>query len=308
MLALRARSRTNLRTNPPPFLPCDDTRQVEIAQVLHVLRCTKDGDDLAPGDLVLSEQVVNYGAMALSTHARERWQAVREMVERGAYERPWLHGVKYLEAELGGFVSWKGTVVEHFSFKDLEAERRAAQTLGACCRFLEESGEEVTAASVSHAFSRARHGEGLGVPRWILASLLEPHRAVAAVVEVEQHEILAGWADTQEFCVGNRAREWGVEPSRICAHKIVCREDFDCALEQLRQSCDWAARALHWRAYSNGQHAVDLQEVLQRRVIRDDLPSRAELLERVFAGEGRALAAAWAETEESADVDQPTRC
>ena len=49
-----------------------------------------------------------------------------------------LHGIEGLAKGSDGFVTWKGQVVEHYSFTDANIEREATMSLARRCRQLEE--------------------------------------------------------------------------------------------------------------------------------------------------------------------------
>lgn len=266
------------------------SRHAEIEQVLEVLRGTDDGDLLAPRDLKLSEHVANYGRSALTEAARARWDQVVDMVHRGQYVKPWLHGVENLTKDHAGYVLWRGKAIEHYAFADQERERSAAQVLGACCRFLEARGRAVSSAEIFKAYDEARHGEGFGVRRWAVHWLTGPHQARIAVVELEfeyHDEACRAMASSAE----NRKREWGASGDALRSFKVVTQEDFDSACEQLQQACDWAMRSLAWQQYSNGRHRSEFLQALQGAIRREELPSAADLVQRYFAGEGEEPAA-----------------
>lgn len=266
------------------------SRDEEIEEVLAVLRATGDGVLLSPRDLKLSEHVVNHGRAALTDAARARWDEVVVLVDQGQYTKPWLHDIEHLTKDHQGFVKWRGQVVEHYSFRDAEKEKAAAQMLGACCRFLEARGRSVPGRELCKAYDEARHGEGLGVRRWALHWATLPQRAEVAVVELE-FEYHDEAVSAMAFSAENRQAEWLVAEGNVRSFKVVTREDFDSAVDQLRQSCDWAMRSQNWREYSNGRHAADLLQALHRAIPRHELPKEAELMRSYFAGEGAEPAA-----------------
>jgi hypothetical protein len=51
-----------------------------------------------------------------------------------------FHDIEHLHKDGQGFVYWKGSQVEHYSFNDIEQERLAAHRLAAKCRHLEGLG------------------------------------------------------------------------------------------------------------------------------------------------------------------------
>lgn len=267
-----------------------DTRAAEIDQVLEVLRATSDGDALSQRDLKLSEHVVNFGRAALTDGARARWDEVVRSVRSGRYVKPWLHGVEHLAKDHAGYVSWRGKVVEHYSFQDPQGEKVAAETLGACCRFLEAQGRPVTSGEVMKAYGEARHGQGLEARRWVVIWLTRRDDAKCEVVEVEM-EAESDAHGAIQFSVDNRTEWWRATRDQIRHFKVVTREDFDSVLEQLHQSCDWAMRSLRWQEYSDGRHARDMADEVRGRIERETLPVAADLMRRYFAGEGAGVEA-----------------
>jgi hypothetical protein len=261
------------------------SRDAEIEQVLAVIKATHDGEQLSPRDLKLTEHVVNHGRAALTDAARARLDEVVAMVERGQYVQPWLHDIEHLTKDHQGYVKWRGHVVEHYSFRDADQEKAAAQMLGACCRFLEERGREVPGRGIFKAYDEARHGEGLGVRRWALHWATLPDRAEVAVSELEfesQDQAVVAMA----LSAADRQEDWRIGEGNVRSFKVVTQEDFDSAVEQLTQACGWAMHAVNWREYSNGRHASKFLDALHQAIPRQDLPKEADLMRRYFAGEG----------------------
>ncbi len=105
---------------------------------IDILERTNDGDDLDPRDLKLLEMAVNgflneKGAVAFAQlHAN---------VIAG-YQKPWLCGVEHLTIDHAGYVRWKDSVVEHYSFDNLSSPEVVEQAteLGERCVILEAKG------------------------------------------------------------------------------------------------------------------------------------------------------------------------
>jgi hypothetical protein len=106
-----------------------------------ILHATSDGHDLAPGDLYLVQEAVNDG---LNSAGLDAFDALAKTVTAGTYVRPWFHGVEHLIKKHSGYVYWRGVCVEHYSFRNMEDERAAAEALGAACRAVEAKGATVT--------------------------------------------------------------------------------------------------------------------------------------------------------------------
>lgn len=113
-------------------------------RAIYILSNTNDGDDLAPEHLYLVQCAVNG---ALSAVGKEQFNALYLNVKSG-YSRPWLHGIKNLTKDNEGYVYWKGTQVEHYSFSDAERERESAKEIARRCSILEDRGDAISVNSV----------------------------------------------------------------------------------------------------------------------------------------------------------------
>lgn len=263
-----------------------DVRTAEIEQAQHVLRSTHDGDDLAQSDLALLQAVVNYGRTALQERSRLRWDLVVEQVARGQYVQPWLHGVEHLTKDQAGYVLWRGTGVEHFSFCENEAaERAAAERLGQCCRFLEGAGRQVSSAQVMRAFDEARYGQGMELDRWLVMWITLKNVSRIAIEPIDSGEESLSDAEIG-LILDRQMTAWRCSREELRHMRVVCREDFDSAAQQLAQSCDWAMRALNWYEYSSGRRGVYFLERLHAGIDREQLPTAAALSEGYFCGAG----------------------
>lgn len=119
-------------------------------QSIEILERTRDGEDLSPGHLALVEAAVND---RLNPQGRQAFADLHQKVIEGRYEKPWLYSIEHLTHDHEGYVYWKGTVVEHYSFgwgsrAQFEA---AARNLAQRCRHLEAIGIEVnTTTAIWH--------------------------------------------------------------------------------------------------------------------------------------------------------------
>ena len=113
-----------------------------IERCIELLERTQDGNQLAPGHLSLVEFMVNAGAHEVSETTEAAFETLYQQVSEGRYDhrQQWLHGQYGLTKDHEGFVSWKGTIVEHYSFSSATQEREAAQRLAIRCRELEAKG------------------------------------------------------------------------------------------------------------------------------------------------------------------------
>jgi hypothetical protein len=110
-----------------------------------VLVATHDGEDLDPNDLAMVEAHVNGW---LTEKGIDKFEELYEQVKNGKYVKPWLCGVEHLTRDLQGYVYWKGINVEHYSFRDYDKMKAAAEELGRRCRIVESRGLEVTGKRV----------------------------------------------------------------------------------------------------------------------------------------------------------------
>lgn len=110
-----------------------------------ILAATNDGNSLSGGHLHLIQLCVNGSAREAGLEELDR---ILTMVRNEGYTRPWFYGVEGLTKDPEGYVYWKGRHVEHFSFREREKEKAAAESLGYRCRHLEDIGAEVTTGNV----------------------------------------------------------------------------------------------------------------------------------------------------------------
>lgn len=119
-----------------------------IEKCLRIIQDTDDGDRLAPADLRLTELAVNG---QLSDRGQAALDHLYEQVISGEYDTP--QGRAFFNSPLtikaNGYVYWRDVCVEHYSYKDRDAEHAAARVLAARCVSLEERGLPVSGRSAS---------------------------------------------------------------------------------------------------------------------------------------------------------------
>jgi hypothetical protein len=108
-----------------------------IDKAIEILGATRDGDQLDRGHLRLVEAAVNGHLTEAGLEALER---LRRQVAAGEYQRRWFHGIEHLTQDHHGYVLWKGTEIEHYSFSDAAREKEAATALAERCRSVEARG------------------------------------------------------------------------------------------------------------------------------------------------------------------------
>jgi hypothetical protein len=133
-------------------------------QAVEILRASNDGNRLEPKDLKLVELGVNG---YLSELGEAAFATLHAQVLDGSYFElnRWFHGIEHLTRDHEGYLYWKGTHVEHYSFQDCTWERAAACELATHCQQLERIGITVNARS---AISADCYGATAGTP-WALA-------------------------------------------------------------------------------------------------------------------------------------------
>jgi hypothetical protein len=120
-----------------------------IDRAIAILRHTRDGNDLSPSDLGLVELMVNASAFGVSEEAEAVFESLYQRVIDGRYDASsqYLHGVEHLTRDHQGYILWRGRRIEHYSYRNRDDERIAAEKLGARCRSLEARDIPVTGRS-----------------------------------------------------------------------------------------------------------------------------------------------------------------
>lgn len=117
-----------------------------IEMSLEILERTRDGNDLEPFHLSLVQAAVNNH---LTPHGIGAFRAVYDAVASGHYTKPWLAGVEHVTRDHQGYIYWKGTRIEHFTFSVMDANqlRQTTQHLAEKCRHIEALGLPVCGRS-----------------------------------------------------------------------------------------------------------------------------------------------------------------
>jgi hypothetical protein len=179
-------------------------------RVIEILRLTKDGNDLSPSDLRLTEIIAN--ASILSESEEVAFAELYEAVKNGRYEeRNRFHGIQHLTKAHNGYVKWKGSVVDHYSFNDAEKEREAALKLAETCKMLEEKGFPVNSWTVlDPKFEQAPKGTPwLNLMMSLYTMAFEDKKLVAMVLNKAKHRAVIvekgpdNQAKVREFDVGD---------------------------------------------------------------------------------------------------------
>ena len=90
-------------------------------KAIHILRQTEDGEKLSPRQLYLVECAVN---QVLSDTGMEQFEALYQKVVAGDWQE-WLFDIEHMTKDHSGYIYWKGSMVEHFTFSDYEKEKAA---------------------------------------------------------------------------------------------------------------------------------------------------------------------------------------
>jgi len=117
-----------------------------IEQSLEILDRTRDGNDLEPFHLSLVQAAVNNH---LTARGVEAFQRLYDGVASGQYTKPWLAGVEHVTRDHQGYIYWKGSRIEHFTFSVMDADqlRQTTQRLAEKCRHIEALGLPVCGRS-----------------------------------------------------------------------------------------------------------------------------------------------------------------
>ncbi len=203
-------------------------------KVIAILQRTSDGNRLSPEDLNLTQQAINDG---LTERGLTVFEDLYQRVNEGRYERPWLYGIEHLTREHGGYIKWRGKTVEHYSFRDSEAEREAAEKLAANCRALEAKGFPVNWNTMAPGFTPF-HDAPAGTP-WVeamssyyTAFANSEGRCQWLILVLPGHHAVALWGVHGEIVMqyGIAGRDFG---SYVLFHKLQ-DQGFVCIAERLR--------------------------------------------------------------------------
>lgn len=120
-----------------------------IEKAIEILGATHDGEDLSGVDLKLCETAANN---RLTEAGSDAFNRLYDTVRSGQYDKTnqWLHGIPELTKTPSGYIKWKGTTIEHYTFPTAEGERAAAQNLAEHCQMLEAKGFPVTWRTATH--------------------------------------------------------------------------------------------------------------------------------------------------------------
>lgn len=252
-------------------------------EAIEVLRATSDGNLLDPRDLFLLQTTVNHGRQALSDAGRAHWDAIVADARQGRYVCPWFHDVEHLRQRHDGSVLWRDVVVEHYTHADIDAQRRDAQELGACCRLIERRGQDVTASAVIGLWRELDTGVGLDLRRWIVMwAVAQPEQGLMV------HRLHG--VSAQDIEEARRAAFELELTRRQCASSalrpltVVTREDLSAALSAIDEDCRWDLRSRPGQNRLLVQEHYDLMRAhLSARIDQRLLPSRAQVRTQILA-------------------------
>jgi hypothetical protein len=110
-----------------------------IEQSIEILDRSRDGNDLEPFHLSLVQAAVNNH---LTARGVEAFHQLYDSVTSGQYAKPWLAGVEHVTRDHQGYIYWKGSRVEHFTFSVMEEDqlKHTTQRLAERCRHIEALG------------------------------------------------------------------------------------------------------------------------------------------------------------------------
>ena len=110
-----------------------------IEQSIEILDRSRDGNDLEPFHLSLVQAGVNNH---LTARGVEAFHQLYDSVTSGQYAKPWLAGVEHVTRDHQGYIYWKGSRIEHFTFSVMEEDqlKHTTQRLAERCRHIEALG------------------------------------------------------------------------------------------------------------------------------------------------------------------------
>ncbi len=110
-----------------------------IEQSIEILDRSRDGNDLEPFHLSLVQAAVNNHLTARGVDA---FHQLYDSVTSGQYAKPWLAGVEHVTRDHQGYIYWKGSRIEHFTFSVMEEDqlKHTTQRLAERCRHIEALG------------------------------------------------------------------------------------------------------------------------------------------------------------------------
>ncbi len=111
-----------------------------IEQSIEILERTRDGNDLEPFHLSLVQAAVHNH---LTARGVEAFHQLYDTVTSGQYAKPWLAGVEHVTRDHQGYIYWKGSRVEHFTFSLIEVDqlKHMTQRLAERCRGAANEGQ-----------------------------------------------------------------------------------------------------------------------------------------------------------------------
>src|ERR1035441_4163189 len=132
--------------SPPSMSTTTEIAPSLTEQSIEILEHTRDGDDLEPFHLSLLQAAVNNH---LTARGVETFQRLYATVTSGQYAKPWLAGVEHVTRDHQGYVYWKGSRIEHFTFSVMTENqlRATTQRLAERCRHIEALGLPVCGRS-----------------------------------------------------------------------------------------------------------------------------------------------------------------
>lgn len=246
-------------------------------QAILVLQGTHDGDRLAPEDLKLLENVVNHGLDKLLPGMRDRWAKIVQEVESGVYARPWFHGIQNLVREGSGYVYWRGRDVEHYSFRDVDAEKKAALRLASCCLKLEAEGNVVGHQSLYELWDRLSFASELpGANRYAVAwTISGPSMGKADVISLNESSTADGFRTQIVEFRDKFARRVGQDSTSgsIRYMHVTNQEQFDAVVSGIESDANWLRR--HGRSLDQLADGFErgVKELVVQKIDRGSLPS-----------------------------------
>lgn len=219
-----------------------DVHQPYLSQAMDIINATNDGEDLDPADLRLTQDVVN--GFELSERGEAYWASLHAAAVGGSYVKRSFCGIPGLTQDAEGYVSWKGAVVEHYSFAPERKDEmvRSARILAAVCLTLEQRGTAVSWPNISSVLDEIAVGQGRAIPRYAVhytVSAFSPNIRISALTADTAQEL----AEERRVLGEAAMAAFGADVNSLRSVMVVTGEDLESLKESIVGDLAWRERA-----------------------------------------------------------------
>lgn len=245
---------------------------------LSILRTTNDGNDLSGSDLSLVEAVINHGESALTTIGKARWEWLKTVTANNAYRLDWLHGIENLTKDQNGYVYWRETSVEHYSFRDANAEKRAAMHLAACCSWLEKQNKPVSNENLFALYDHIRYACDMPTKdKFLVLYTISRDGPWCKCVQYPKDAPITV-PEIKSFFDREIARHDPSRSGNVRYSVVTDKEKFDEFVESVQQNARWTVRALHLPHAQVMDSADEIIKAASRSISVPDLPAQSDVM------------------------------